>query len=83
MELARDIIDNSEVRDLNSIFNEVANAGMQGDEFICGHEINPDERIRVTHSEASIPAGITEKAKSTEFISTPQQSGLYVQQELF
>jgi len=89
MELARDIIDNSEVRDLNSIFNEVANAGMQGDEFICGHEIIPDEQIPLTaeqsfrtHSEALIPAEITEKAKSTEFV-IEQQNGVYVQQELF
>ena len=89
MELARDIIDNSEVRDLNSIFNEVANAGMQGDEFICGHEILPDEQIPLTaeqsfrtHSEALIPAGITERAKSTEFV-IEQQNGVYVQQELF
>ena len=84
MELARDIIDNSEVRDLNSIFNEVANAGTQGDEFICEHPINTDEQIPFTHSEALpipiIPAGIIEK--STAFV-IEQQSGLYVQQELF
>ncbi|MEW6558116.1 MAG: SNF2-related protein [Elusimicrobiota bacterium] len=79
MELARDIIDASDVDDLSKIFNEVANTESQGNEFLLDHQIEIEPVMKpITEHRAPPTADIP-----TECLIKNEDLSKYIQQELF